>query len=304
MVDYVDFNDDVILPDDFNAEAIDAAGSIDEAMKATEETPTTEQVPEADSSESVQQEQPQESSTPEVDPAVELEQTITQETPAAPQTIKIKYNHEERELGLEEAAVWAQKGMNYDKLEEKVKAFEANSAKSDRLAKQLGYKDTAEMIAKAEENFINRKVRELVDAGNTEAMAKFLVEQEMSKAGLSTPEPEQKPQEEPTPEQPKSIPSISPERKAELDEFVRAFPGITKLPDEVLTDNRNGVRLKTAYENYQLKQKYEEQQKQLNILKQNQAAADRAPVTGTVGKATPKKEEPDDPFIKGFDSAY
>ena len=304
MADYVDFNDDVILPDNFDAAAFDNAGSIDEAMNTIgAEVPTNEPTPD-DGSTNVEQETPQEeTSTPEVDPAMELEQTITQSPPAVPQTIKVKYNHEERELGLDEAAIYAQKGMNYDKLEERLKAFEANSAKSDRLAKELGYADTAEMIAKAEENFINRQVRELVEAGNTEAMARFLVEQKMAKAAGTAPAPEVKPQETPTPEQP-SRPLISPERKAELDEFVRAYPGITKLPDEVLTANRNGVRLKAAYENYQLKQKYEEQQKQLNILKQNQAAAARAPVTGVVGKAAPKKEEPDDPFLRGFDAEY
>lgn len=304
MVDYVDFNDDVILPDGFDAEAFDAAEGVDAAMETlgTEPAPTNEQ-PAEDSSSSDEQVESTEASTPETDPVAEPEQTITQEIPAAPQTIKIKFNHEERELGLDEAAVWAQKGMNYDKLEERLKAFEANNAKSNRLAKQLGYENAEEMIAKAEENFINRKVRELVEAGNTEAMAKFLVEQEMAKAAASVPDPEPVPQETPTPEQP-SKPIISPERKAELDEFVRAYPGITNLPDEVLTANRNGVRLKTAYENYQLKQKYDEQQKQLSILKQNQAAAEKAPVTGTVGRAAPKKDEPEDPFLKGFDSEY
>lgn len=302
--EYVDFSDDVILPDGFDAEAFDAAESIDDAMKTLDvaQAPTNETAPE-DSSENVEQVTEQEPSTPVSDPAAELEQTITQSEPAVPQTIKVKYNHEERELGLDEAAQYAQKGMNYDKLEEKLRAFEANAAKSDRLAKELGYADTAEMIAKAEENFINRQVRELVEAGNTEAMARFLVEQRMAKAAVNAPAPEVKPQEPPTPEQP-SRPLISPERKAELDEFVRAFPGITKLPDEVLTANRNGVRLKAAYENYQLKQKYDEQQKQLSILKQNQAAAARAPVTGVVGKAAPKTEEPEDPFLKGFNSDY
>ena len=304
MADYVDFSDDVILPDGFDAETFDAAESIDDAMKTLEAAPapTNETAPE-DSSVSDQQEEPQEPSTPELGPVTELEQTITQATPAAPQTIKVKFNHEERELGLEEAAMYAQKGMNYDKLEERLKAFEANSAKSDRLAKELGYADTAEMIAKAEENFINRQVKELVEAGNTEAMARFLVEQRMAKAAAAVPQPEVKPQEQPTPAQ-TAKPLITPERQAELDEFVRAFPGVTKLPDEVLTANREGVRLKAAYENYQLKQKCEEQQKQLNILKQNQAAAARAPVTGVVGKAAPKTEEPEDFFLKGFNSDY
>lgn len=36
------------------------------------------------------------------------------------QTIKVKYNHEEKELPIDEVRVLAQKGMNYDKLSEKL----------------------------------------------------------------------------------------------------------------------------------------------------------------------------------------
>ena len=39
---------------------------------------------------------------------------------------------------------------------------------------------------------------------------------------------------------------------------------------------------------------------ELAILKQNQAAAAKGPVTGTVGKAEPEKPEAEDPFLKGF----
>lgn len=291
MADYYDFSDDVILPDDFNAAELDGTES-------TEETaPTIEQAPEdGNAGEQVVEA----ASTEETTVQPEVQDTTPAPEVAIPQTIRVKFNHEERELGLDEAAVYAQKGMNYDKLEERVRSFEANNAKTERLAKNLGYDSAEAMIKAAEENFINSQIRELVDAGNTEAMAKFLVEQRMEKASRAEQQ-ESAPQEKPNPEV-QGRPLIPPERKAELDEFAKAYPGVTKLPDEVFEANRNGVRLKTAYENYQLKQKYAEQTKQLNILKQNQAAAERAPVTGTVGKAAPKKEEPEDPFLKGFSS--
>ena len=292
--EYYDFSDDVILPDGFDAAAFDAAESIDEAMKAVAEAPTTEPAPAVDGTAS---------EPTAIGEGTTTEATTPTEAPAFGQTIKVKFNHEERELGLDEAAVYAQKGMNYDKLEARVKEFESSRAKTDRLAKNLGYENADEMIAAAEQNFINRQIRELVEEGNTESMARFLVEQRMAKAAEAeaarTPAPAGTPNPQAAPDA-----GLSEARKAELQEFVSAYPGITNLPDEVIKDNRNGVRLKTAYENYQLRQKYEEQQKQLNILKQNQAAAARAPVTGVVGKAAPKTEEPEDFFLKGFNSDY
>lgn len=293
--EYYDFNDDVILPDDFDAAALDGANA-----EGNSETPVPTTEPGLGDS-SMGTQPVAEASTSEVQPEGNTEPTTTPEIPVAPQTIKIKFNHEEREIGLEEAATLAQKGMNYDKLDERIKAYEANLAKTNTLAKNLGYDSADEMIAAAEQNYVNRQIKELVDAGNTEAMARFLVEQKMAKAAADAQTQNPQPQEKPTPEA-EVKPLISTERQAELDEFVKAYPGITRLPDEVLAANRNGVRLKTAYDNYVLQQKYDEQQKQLNILKQNQAAANRAPVTGVVGKASPKSIEPDDPFLKGFDS--
>ena len=138
-----------------------------------------------------------------------------------------------------------------------------------------------------------------MDAGNTEAMARFLVEQKMAKAAPSAPQEQPQAQGQPTPAgQPQS--SMSPEREAELREFVRAYPGVTKLPDEVIADNAKGVRLLVAYERYKNKAALNE----LAILKQNQAAAAKAPVSGVTGKAAPKDADPykNDPFMKGFDA--
>lgn len=288
MSDIIDFTDDVIVPDDFDptAETYD----LESETPASPSPTTSSETENADGLADAQPAEPTITPEPEASPQPEL--------PAAPQSIKVKYNHEEREIGLEEAALLAQKGMNYDKLEARLKALEANDSRSARLAKHLGYENVEEMFAAAEENFVKRQIQELVDEGNTEAMARFLVQQRMAEAAKTeaaqVPEPSQG---EPTP---KPDPSgLTPERKAELDEFVKAYPGITKLPDEVIAANRNGVRLLVAYERYQNKAALDE----LAILKQNQAAAAKAPVSGVTGKsAQSSTSEADDAFLKGFNS--
>lgn len=271
-----DYENDVILPDGFDPEK----GWIDDATPE-EPAPTTEEAP-AETDESA--EQPVEAAEPTTTPEPEVKQP----------TVKVKFNHEERELSLDEAAILAQKGLNYDKVMERLNGFEATNAKSLKLAKNLGYESAEEMLSAAEQNYINRQVRELMDAGNTEAMARFLVEQKMAKEEQPAPAPQpQAPQPE--------APRIPQERIAELKEFVDAYPGITKLPDEVIQANRNGVRLLVAYERYKNKAALDE----LAILKQNQAAAAKAPVSGTVGKtAPPAPDINDDPFMKGFNNSY
>ena len=282
--------DDMILPDGFDPNAENFTLSMLGADQP-EEAPTTEPTPEEPAA-------PAEEPAPTTEPVAAEELEI----PApAPQTIKVKYNHEEREIGLDEAATLAQKGLNYDKLEERLKAFEATNAKSANLAKMLGYDSTDEMLEAAHQNAINRRIRDLEAEGNSPSMAKFLVEQEMAKAAAAPAPQAPQPQESPAPEKP-SNPAIPPERKAELDRFVKLYPGVTKLPDEVVKANREGVDLSVAYERFLGKTA----QNELKILKQNQAAAAKAPVSGVSGKAAvaPKDSLENDPFLKGFNSSY
>ena len=282
--------DDMILPDGFDPNAENFTLSMLGADQP-EEAPTTEP-------------EPAEPAAPAEEPAPTTEPVAAEELeiPApAPQTIKVKYNHEEREIGLDEAATLAQKGLNYDKLEERLKAFEATNAKSANLAKMLGYDSTDEMLEAAHQNAINRRIRDLEAEGNSPSMAKFLVEQEMAKAAAAPAPQAPQPQESPAPEKP-SNPAIPPERKAELDRFVKLYPGVTKLPEEVVKANREGVDLSVAYERFLGKTA----QNELKILKQNQAAAAKAPVSGVSGKAAvaPKDSLENDPFLKGFNSSY
>ncbi len=288
MADYGNPYDDAILPDDFDpsSESYDLEGMAefsDDPFSTTEETVETDAT-----------QQPAEQ------PISEEPTTATEtQTPVATPTIKVRFNHEDRDLSYDEAAMYAQKGMNYDKLEERVRGYEELHTKMSRLAKDLEYDSPEEMIDAAANNFKERQVRRLMEEGNTESMARFLVEQQMKEASAAPAQPYAPQQVAPSPAP--STPTLSPERKAELDEFIRAYPGVTKLPDEVIRANRQGVRLLVAYERHLNAAK----DKELAILKQNQAAAAKAPVTGTTGKAAPvAKGEADDPFLKGFNSDY
>lgn len=283
---------DMILPEGFNPELgdqnFDEDGNLVEAPAQEEPTTAT---PEAEIEPSVDEQGEAQATDP----------TISQETPAAEEPVqpkvKVKFNHEERELTLDEAAMYAQKGMNFDKVSQRAREQEERLNRYEDMAKLFGYENAEAMMTQAEKNYVEVKVKDLMDQGNSEALARFLVNQEMSTRRPTVTQP------------PVSTPpsGVSPEREAELKEFVTAYPGITKLPNEVIEMNRGGIRLKTAYEFYEKQQALERDKaaadavkNELAILRQNQVAASKAPVTGTVGKAAPKQEEPDDPFLIGF----
>lgn len=282
-----DYTDNAILPDDFDPEAEEYVPS----EEPTAEDPTTGQ-------DAVETETPQSAEEQATTPEPQATAPEPQAIPQEPQRIKVRFNHEEREMSYDEAVPYIQKGMNYDKMEQRVKELETVSSRSKRLAESLGYDSPEEMFTAAEENYVNKQVQELMDQGNTEAMARFLVEQRMAKAAGAAPQ-EEPAQEKPTSEEKPMFAGLTPERKAELDEFVRAYPGVTQLPDEVIRANQNGTRLIVAYERH----KNQAALNELAILKQNQAAAAKAPVSGVNGKAAPPgKSEDDDPFLQGFNS--
>ncbi len=64
----------------------------------------------------------------------------TQET-TAPGGIRVKYNKEERVISHEEAPTWIQKGLNYDKLQERSTQLEQQAKNLERVAKAYGFPD-------------------------------------------------------------------------------------------------------------------------------------------------------------------
>lgn len=77
-------------------------------------------------------------------PAAETAAT-TQTT--APEGIRVKYNKEERIIPTEEAPTWIQKGLNYDKLQERATTLEAQAKALERTAKVYGFSDVDSYLA-------------------------------------------------------------------------------------------------------------------------------------------------------------
>lgn len=167
-------------------------------------------------------------------------ETVTQ--PEA--TIKVKYNKEEREIPVSEAAVLAQKGMNYDKVMSKLQEYE----------EQLkGYKQ------KESQAELNTKIKQLTESGLDEAIAKRLVESE-SKSTITEQELNQ--------------------LRAQVfaDNQVRTFAterpdvDLSKIPADVIEAARkSGNLLKeyNAWESGLLRTKIAELEKELGVKKVN-----------------------------------
>ena len=167
----------------------------------------------------------------------------------------------------------------------------------EQIAKGMGYATVDEMIQKTAEGYKAAKVQELMEQGTPQTIAEDYVDRMMQREAAKAPDPEP---EEPTPE--------SHERniQAEAQELIVARPDLKtrQLPREGVEAWRNGENLLNAYNRYEARQKEAENQKlkkENNILKQNAAAAAKAPVKGVTGGA-PTDTEPEDPFLKGFDS--
>ena len=167
----------------------------------------------------------------------------------------------------------------------------------EQIAKGMGYATVDEMIQKTAEGYKAAKVQELMEQGTPQTIAEDYVDRMMQREAAKAPDPEP---EEPTPE--------AHERniQAEAQELIVARPDLKtrQLPMEVVEAWRNGENLLNAYNRYEARQKEAENQKlkkENNILKQNAAAAAKAPVKGVTGGA-PTDTEPEDPFLKGFDS--
>lgn len=167
----------------------------------------------------------------------------------------------------------------------------------EQIAKGMGYATVDEMIQKTAEGYKAAKVQELMEQGTPQTIAEDYVDRMMQREAAKAPDPEP---EEHTPE--------SHERniQAEAQELIVARPDLKtrQLPMEVVEAWRNGENLLNAYNRYESRQKEAENQKlkkENNILKQNAAAAAKAPVKGVTGGA-PTDTEPEDPFLKGFDS--
>jgi hypothetical protein len=259
-------NEDMILPDDFEMPT---------EAEAVEDTTPTEET-EAEAHETTEEE-PEVQETGIIDPNFKL---------------KIKYNSEEVELDADRARELAQKGMNYDKVQEKLQALETDPRLSfvERMA-QRNDMTVEQYLQAVEQQERQDQINELVSQGVSEHLAERLIESEKKWERLETKEKEQAEEQKKNEEFTQFFDYF---RQANGRDYV---PNQDVIPENVWQAVDQGESLKNAYmahENQQLRT-------QLSTLKQNQSNAQKAPV-GSVTAHGGTEIAAEDDFMKGFNS--
>lgn len=263
--------EDAILPDDYQ-----------EAPPQAEEAPVETQEPGFEDF----TEQAAEDTTP-ADAPVETQEPVTQ-----PLKIPVKYNHQDMELTVEEAAALAQKGMNYEKAVQRASEEAAQQAR-DAVYAEMGLEWQGKPIKTEAEYKQALQEKQLLEKYSSldPELAQELIESRRFREELQKQQADQAEQKK---------------QQASLNEFFDYFeevnerkfdPNKDQLPQEVLDAVNNGQTLLSAYMKHQNK----ELRNRLKIQIQNQANQKKAPV-GSVTAGGGIKSDPEDLFIKGFNS--
>lgn len=203
------------------------------------------------------------------------EETDTPDGAQAPETktprkLKLKVNHEEMEVDIdempdEELIAHIQKSKAYDA---------AKEAENKRRYREI-YQDQ-------------------IDAGMTEAAAKMIAANEVD--GKTYPL-------EDAPAAAAENAGQGRDIATDVAQLKALYPDMKQVPDEVAKAYAGGVPLLTAYIAYRERQSAKAAQtlrRENEVLKQNAAAAAKAPVRGVSGGA--KAQSKPDPMLAGFDS--
>jgi hypothetical protein len=259
-------DEDVILPDDYQATPSEESEVSNNSTDAETLEDTAEDTTEAEQSTEEAQEQ-------------------TEAAKEEARKLKIKFNHQEMELGEDEAVPLIQKGMNYDKLQEQLNSLKSDPRLSfvEELARDNNM--TVEQYLNAvKEQREQARLNELIQSNIPEEYAREILENRKFREEL-------KAREEATQQESK--------RNADFQDFLSSYPNIKAedIAPEVWQLNQQGVPLKYAYmqhENAKL-------QNELKVLKQNNENKKKAPL-GSVTNYGSKESVESDPFLMGFDS--
>lgn len=209
---------------------------------------------------------------------------------------KVKYNKESVNVeSIDDVVSNYQKGLNYDKLQEKLSNLENSKAMSyiKNKAEELGMSidDYMEQV----ENY-EREQQKQKDQEKLEDMIANGVPEDVAKEVIATSQLRKELQQEKNKlEKEKQEREKQESKDKEYADFIKEFPDVKAedIPKDVFLDAENSS-LREAYMKYQL----EEQRKQIEILKKNQENSTR-----TVGSTTERGGETtkSDLFLQGFD---
>lgn len=225
----------------------------------------------------------EETTQPQVETAQEAAEA-SQEITEVPK-YKIKYNKKEMELPIDELTTYAQKGMNYDKINEELQSLKNDEALKflDSVASEYGV-SRAEIAKKWKDELTANKVSEYAEKNSIpEEIAKELLEAKQEREHFK-----------------RQYQSIEQQKKAQelidnqIKDFRETYPDVkdADIPDSVLENcKENGIPLKIAYKAYladaQIERikALEEQLKVKSINEQNASSSMGSAVSS--GESTP-----------------
>lgn len=210
----------------------------------------------------------------------EEQQEMTQEEQQA--FLKVKYNKEEIALDEEKAREFAQKGMNYDKVQERLQQLESDPRLSfvENMAQQYGM-TPEQYIEAVQQEQEKARLDELVQKNIPEDIAKEVLESRKFREQYQTEKQQQEEQVR---------------TQADYNAFLGKYPDINPkdIPQSVWDEVNQGESLVNAYtkyyftnENEQLKAKLSELEGKKEVEAQNEANAEAS--TGALGKGDGKQ---------------
>lgn len=210
---------------------------------------------------------------------------------------KVKYNKENVSIeSLEDLINGYQKGLNYDKIQEKLESLQNSKAEVylKKKADELGitvdeYMDQVEEYEKQQQAEKDQeRLEEMIENGVPEDVAREVIATAELRRQLQIKENELKAKEEET--------KKKEAEEKEYQDFLKAFPDVNPedVPKEVFEDAVNS-NLTTAY----MKYKMQEMENQLKVAKQNEENA-ASTVGGVTETGTTKENHTNDPFLEGF----
>lgn len=210
---------------------------------------------------------------------------------------KVKYNKENVSIeSLEDLINGYQKGLNYDKIQEKLENLQNSKAETyiRQKADELGitvdeYMDQVEDYEKKQkEEREKERLEEMVENGVPEELAREVIATAELRKQLQKKENELKEREEASKQKEKE--------EQEYQDFLKNFPDVNPddIPKEVFEDAENSD-LSSAYMKYKLN----DLENKLKVAKQNEENAESS-VGGVTETGPTKESHSKDLFLEGF----
>lgn len=236
----------------------------------------------------------------------EVPATDEPEVPAPSNKLRFqaKVDHEARdvELNPEDLPSIYEQSQALPRYKERLRAAEAELAEWDSVAKQLKYDDRKAfrtgVIENAVQNYLEEHPNVPEDMARDYLMGRFNAAVKQESPAVDQPT-------EPEPAQVTAPPAPARDFKSEVAELFSRFPEARNaaLPDEVtvaaVTQNKPLIQAYSEYAARKATADANAVRQENKILKQNQASAAKAPVSG-VSRGGGTDNRPEDPFLKGF----